>query len=220
MYAPPRSTVLSPAMSSLTRCVTVKECGCVCLRARDRWMPRGGGLDLLIKAKHLLSPPHLQCHKLPTQAAKPCLLSADTVPLLFQCIKHQSRKCYFSYKAKPSQVAASQGSSRSATAFLCQMWLRKLSENSKPLSLFTVFTSLHFSSFNCSCSPNRRGTPRQWQLTGAPSVFPRRWEVSLSPEGLQISPYSHSSQMFHFRHFICVNQTDNKESKDLWNIYE
>lgn len=156
MYAPPRSTVLSPAMSSLTRCVTVKECGCVCLRARDRWMPRGSGLDLLIKAKHLLSPPHLQCHKLPTQAAKPCLLSADTVPLLFQCIKHQSRKCYFSYKAKPSQVAASQGSTRSATAFLCQMWLRILTENPKPLSPFTVFTSLHFSSFNCSCSPNQR----------------------------------------------------------------
>lgn len=117
MYAPPRSTVLSPAMSSLTRCVTVKECGCVCLRARDRWMPRGGGLDLLIKAKHLLSPPHLQCHKLPTQAAKPCLLSADTVPLLFQCIKHQSRKCYFSYKAKPSPGSCFAGQQSLSNSF-------------------------------------------------------------------------------------------------------
>lgn len=77
------------------------------LRARvsqpDGQTPRGGGLDSLIKAKHLLAPPHLQCHELPTQAAKPCLLSADTVSLLFRFIKHQSRKRYFSYKANPSR---------------------------------------------------------------------------------------------------------------------
>lgn len=113
----------------------------LCVSQRDRWMPRGGGLDSLIEAKHLLASPHSQCHKLPTQTAKPVLLPADTIPLLFQFIKHQSRKCYFSYKAKPSRVPASQGSTRSATAFLCHMWSRKLSDTPNPLSLFTVFTA-------------------------------------------------------------------------------
>lgn len=153
MYAPLRSIVLAWAMPSLTICMAIKEHGCVCLRARERQTPRGSGLDALIKAKHLLTPPHLQWQELPTHVARPCLLSADTVPMLFQSLKHPSRKCYFSYKAKPSWVPVSQGSTHSATAFPCHMWFGKLSNNPRPLSLFTVFTSLHFRAFNYSCSP-------------------------------------------------------------------
>ena len=161
MCTPEEHSAGTSDVQSQQTCGGKRVCLCLPVSQRDRRTPRGGGLDSLIKAKHLLTPPHPQCHKLPTQAAKLCLLSADTVPLPFQFIRHQSRKCYFSYKAKPSQVPASQGSTCSATAFLCHMWSRKLSDNPKPLSLFTVFTSLHFRSFNCGCSPNQRGTP--WQ---------------------------------------------------------
>lgn len=164
----------------------------VCAREPERQTDaRGGGLDLLIKAKRWLTPPHLQCHKLPTQPARPCLLSAGDVPLLFQLIKYQSRKRYFYYKAKTFRASASQHNTRSATAFLCPVWSRKLRDRPKPLSLFAVFTSLRFRSFTCSCTPDHRA--RERCLAGAPSVFPHPWEVSLSPEDLQMSHYSHKS---------------------------
>lgn len=182
----------------------------VCAREPERQTDtQASGLDSLIKAKCWLTPLHLQCHKLPTQPARPCLLSADNIHLLFQLIKYETRKHYFS-----SWVSASQHNTHSATAFLCPTWSRKLFDRPNLLCLFTVFTSLHFRSFTCSCTPDHGA--RERCLAGAPSAFSHPWEVSLSPEDLQMSHYSHKSQMFHF---IYANQTDNKE-RDLWKIYE
>lgn len=131
----------------------------VCAREPERQTDtRASGLDSLIKAKCWLTPPHLQCHKLPTQPARPCLLSADNIHLLFQLIKYETRKRYFS-----SWVSASQHNTHSATVFFCLTWSRKLFDRPNLLCLFTVFTSLHFRSFTWQLHPRPR---RQREMSG------------------------------------------------------
>lgn len=51
-----------------------------CVSVSRRQMDaQGSGLDSITKAKHLLTPPHLQCHKFPTQLPNP-LSYQQTLP--------------------------------------------------------------------------------------------------------------------------------------------